>query len=537
MAKGTVFCVFLFFQLIALAQEDAWVYLVDKENVSNAIDNPIEILTQKAVDRKARHGITIDERDVPVNENYISQLKNTSGITVLAKSKWMNAVHVRGNQSDIENLLTTFSFIESIDFADKSKNASKTEEEKERSKFETASTVFNYGEALNQIEMINGNQLHLLNYTGFGVTIAVLDGGFSNVNNMAAFQRIRNAENIVGSYDFVNRDDDVFTNAVGNHGTLVLSTMAAYIEGEYVGTAPDAAYYLFTTEDGTSENPVEESYWVEAAERADSLGVDIINSSLGYGKSYDNPNYAYNTSDFNGTTTFVSRGANIAFEKGLLVLNSAGNSGNGGIGAPADSPGVFSIGAVNADGNYASFSSVGSSFQPTQKPDVVAQGQGSFVVRDDDAIATANGTSFSSPIMAGAMACLWQALPEKNNAELMQMVRESASQFESPDNFLGYGTPNLELALSNALGVVHVTDENEMTVKMFPNPASNELFFSFNQHNFYRINIFDAYGKCILDLTSTQNHLQISISSLLAGVYFVNIQSSKASKTLKLIKR
>lgn len=539
MTKGIIVCSFLLFQLIAIAQDDAWVYLADKENVANAIANPTSILTQKAIDRKSRHGIAIDERDVPVNENYITQLKNATGITVLAKSKWMNAVHIRGNQADIENLLTnpSFSFIDSVHFADRNKNASKNNDIKQEEYSEIIFTEFNYGDAFNQIEMIRGNQLHLSNYTGSGITIAVLDGGFPNVNTMSAFQRLRDAGNLIGAHDFVNRDNDVYTNTVGNHGTLVLSTMAAYIEGEYVGTAPDASYYLFTTEDGTSENPVEESFWVEAAERADSLGVDVINSSLGYGKFYDNPNYAYAPSEFNGNTAFVSRGASIAFEKGLLVVTSAGNSGSEGVGAPADSPGVFSIGAVNANGNYASFSSVGNSFQPNIKPDVAAQGQASFVVLESDAIATANGTSFSSPIMAGALACLWQALPEKSNAELMQLVRESASQFDSPDNFLGYGIPDLEKALNNALTVNDVLNENELAVKMFPNPASNDLFFNFNKNSTFKINIFNVYGKRVLEFTSTQYNPKINISSLMRGVYFVNVQSSKASKTLKFIKK
>ncbi|NJX14266.1 S8 family serine peptidase [Tamlana crocina] len=535
MTKGLIVFSLLLFQLVAMAQEDAWVYLIDKENIAQALANPASILSEKAIDRKNRHGIAIDERDVPVNENYISQIKAAPGIAVLAKSKWMNALHVRGSQSDIENLQDNFSFVESIEFADRNKNASKGEEVKQKRKTETVLTAFNYGKALNQIEMINGDQLHLSDYTGTGVTIAVLDGGFPNVNTMAALQRLRDAGNLKGAYDFVNRDDDVYTNTAGNHGTLVLSTMAAYLEGQYVGTAPDASYYLFTTEDGTSENTVEESYWVEAAERADSLGVDVINSSLGYGKTYDNPNYAYSPSDFNGNTTFVSRGANIAFEKGLLIVNSAGNSGNNGVGAPADSPGVLSIGAVDANGNYASFSSVGNSFQPSQKPDVVAQGQNSVVINENDAIGPANGTSFSSPILAGGIACLWQALPNKTNVELMQLIRESASQFENPDNFLGYGIPNLEVALSSALEITGLS--NETPIKMFPNPATNELFFSFNKNATFYVDVFDVYGKHVLAFILTDSKFKVNIASLTNGVYFVNLQSSNESRTFKLIKR
>ena len=411
-------CVLMCFHLSLFAQQDAWVYLKDKQNVASSIENPTSILSQKAIDRKNAHGIVIDERDVPVNENYISQLKNVTGITVMTKSKWLNSVHVRGSQTDIEDLLH-LDFVASIDFADKSLNTSKLTKQKKVSKLESVTTVFNYGNASNQIEMIKGDKLHLSNYTGAGMTVAVLDAGFPNVNTIEGFKRLRDAGNILGVYDFVDRDSNVYSNTTSNHGTLVLSTMAGYVQDQFVGTAPDAAYYLFVTEDGFKENPVEESYWVEAAERADSLGVDVINSSLGYGSFYDNPNYNYAASDFDGNTAFITKGATIAFEKGMLIVNSAGNEGIAGINAPADAVGVFSIGAVDADGNYASFSSRGSSYQPTQKPDVVAQGQASYVITENNSIATANGTSFSAPILAGGIVCLWQAMPDKTNAEIM----------------------------------------------------------------------------------------------------------------------
>ena len=200
--------------------------------------------------------------------------------------------------------------------------------------------------------MINADDLHIADYTGDGVTIAVLDAGFINVNTMGAFQRLRDAGDLLDGYDFVNRNPDVYANTSSAHGTQVLSTMAGYILNGYVGTAPDASYYLFITEDSADENPVEESYWVEAVERADSLGVDLINTSLGY-KSYapNYPTYSYTSADLDGNTAFITKGSNIAFEKGLVLINSAGNSGGSGVGAPADSQYVLSIGAVNSSGN------------------------------------------------------------------------------------------------------------------------------------------------------------------------------------------
>lgn len=516
-------------------QEDAWIYLEDKQNVTASIENPTTILSQKAVDRKYAHSVVIDARDVPVNEDYISQLKSQTGITVLAKSKWLNAVHVRGTETNI-NALESLMFVNSIDFADKSLNTLKIEQVKKVSRFQETFTTFNYGNALNQIQMFKGDQLHLSDYTGDGMTVAVLDAGFPNVNTMSSFQRLIGAGKVLGHYDFVNREENVYTNTESNHGTLVLSTMAGYVENDYVGTAPDASYYLFITEDGPNENPVEESYWVEAAERADSLGVDVINSSLGYGSFYDKTSYNYHPLDFDGQTTYITRGANIAFEKGLLIVNSAGNEGLDGINAPADSADVLSIGAVNSIGEYVTFSSVGSSIQPTRKPDVVAQGLASVVINESDGIGTANGTSFSSPIMAGGIVCLWQALPYKTNAEIMQLVRESASQFNSPDYFLGYGIPNLQLALNNALSMKD-SEGNNLDIKIFPNPISNILNIAVPSNDNESKGIFyNILGKKVLEIDLDKNKSQLNLSFLSSGLYMLKIESQTFSQTFKIVK-
>ena len=540
MKKQIFFFSLLCFQFYAYAQQDAWVYFVDKQNVSQYLANPVTILTQKAIDRKERYNIAIDERDVPVNENYISQIKVQEGITVLAKSKWFNAVHIRGSETNI-NALNNLPFVSRVRFANKNLNnttTTKQEKQKEVSKLETALVTFNYGNALNQIQMFNGDKLHVLGFTGKGITIAVLDAGFPNVNIMSSFQRLRGADNLLGNYDFVNRDDDVFTNTVSNHGTLVLSDMAGYIENQFVGTAPDASYYLFTTEDDTSENPVEESYWVEAVERADSLGVDIVNTSLGY-KDYG-PNYSsysYTDSDLDGKTAYITKGANIAFEKGLLLVTSAGNSGSSGVGAPADSQYVLSIGAVDASGNYVSFSSIGNAFQPSQKPDVVAQGQSSYVITENDVLSTASGTSFSAPILAGGIACLWQALPNKTNAEIMQLIRASASLYTMPNNQLGFGIPDLNDTLQKAM-LSDDNDENTKEIKLFPNPSKDIVFVDLpNDETEATIRFYDILGKQVLDFKLNLKQTPIDILSLPVGLYIVKIESTIMSKTFKFIKK
>ena len=537
MKRILLICILLF-QYVAIAQtniQDAWVFFNAKENVQASIDNPISILSQQAINRKNAHGIAIDERDVPVTEAYITMLKAPeTGVTVYAKSKWFNAVYVRGTEDDVNALVTTFDFVESVDFADDSLNSlSRVEAPSNKFLVENETVVFNYGDTQNQVEMIHANELHLDDYTGEGMIIAVLDSGFPNVDTMGAFQRMRDNGDLLGGYDFVDRNDNVFAFAGNDHGVRVLSVMTGFVENQFVGTGPDASYYLFRTEDVASETPVEEAYWIEAAERSDSLGVDIINSSLGY-KTYQNDNYSHADEDLDGVTTYVTRGANIANEKGILVVTSAGNSGASGLGAPADAIGALSIGAVDADGNYAAFSSQGSTIQPTQKPDVVAQGAATFVITDTNTIINNNGTSFSSPLTAGGIASLWQALPDASNEDIKQYVRMSASQFDTPDFLLGYGIPDLQLALDIGLSL---QEEDFFEFKVFPNPATDILTIqipSGNENTILRV--YDVLGKQILEQQMTDSSSQLDVSSMSSGIYMMLFESGSASKTVKLIK-
>ena len=529
-----LFCVFLF-TINMQAQEDAWVYFTDKPNEATALANPLSILTQKAIDRKQNHGVVIDSRDVPVHEPYITDLKTQPGILVLAKSKWFNAVYVRGNDVQSISDLLNLPYVDSIDFADNSLDtASRPFTVQDKTNIEDEAIVFNYGDTQNQVEMINADDLHLDDFTGEGITIAVMDAGFPNVNTMSGFQRLRDNNDLLGGYDFVNRNPDVYANTSSSHGTKVLSTMAGFVQDQYVGTAPDASYYLFITEDVTSEMPVEEMYWVEAAERADSLGVDMINTSLGY-TVFDNSNYDYTPSEMDGNTAFITRGASIAVEKGILVVVSAGNSGATSwqtVGAPADSPDVLSIGAVDAAENYVAFSSQGSSAQVGyQKPDVVARGGAAYVISENDNIVQNNGTSFSGPIVCGGIASLRQAIPEASPTEVMDYVRQSASQYTSPDNFLGYGIP--DLALARTLGLEESVLED---FRFYPNPVQTNLYVEIpTQFSEVELKIYNQLGQKVLqtDLTSESN--TIDVSSLSSGIYLLKISTGNHSKTYKFI--
>jgi len=524
--------------ITATAQQDAWIYLTDKPNVASSLASPISILTQKAIDRKQHHNIAIDERDVPVNEAYIADLKTQTGITVMAKSKWFNSVHVRGTEADI-NALDALTYVDSIDFADKSLNSGSREfhAQEKYDNFEQQ-VVFTYGNTQNQVEMINADNLHVDDFTGEGITIAVMDSGFPNVNTMGAFQRLRDNGDLLDGYDFVTRNTDVYANTASSHGTRVLSDMAGYIQDQFVGTAPDASYYLFLTEDVSSENPVEESYWVEAAERADSLGVDMINTSLGY-RVFDNPNYDYTPADMNGQVTLISKGASIAVEKGILVVVSAGNSGATTwqtVGAPADSPDVLSVGAVDGNGNYVSFSSQGGPAQVGyQKPDVVARGGASYVVDQNNNITQNKGKSFSSPILCGGIASLWQAIPDASPTEVMDYVRQSASQYTTPEDLLGYGIPDLDLAKNIALSL----DESlRPAFSIYPNPVVNELHIQFPENDINAgLKIYNQLGQRILNTNLTNTFNTVDVSFMSPGLFVLELNSEGNTKTYKFIKQ
>jgi subtilisin family serine protease len=525
---------FFTYQLTAQTQ-DAWVYFTDKPESSYYLNNPLEMLSQRALDRRITQAIPLDFLDVPLHNPYIQNISEAEGIVIIAQSKWLNGVHVQGLEEDISALLSE-SFVESIEFLDQSLNSGRingaTQENISQRKW-GITTDFNYGNATNQIEMLGGDFLHQNDYTGEGMQIAVIDAGFTNVNTMGAFQRIRDNNQIAGTYNFVDDIEDVYLRH--SHGTSVLSTIAGYVENEYVGTAPDAQFYLFITEDATQEHPLEESLWVEAAEYADSLGIDVLNTSLGY-TEFDNPAYNHTYEDLNGQTTTISKGAEIAFSKGMLVINSAGNSGNNAwhyIGAPADAPSILSIGAVDASGSIASFSSYGPTYDGRVKPDVCAQGSGSALINTSNVITSGSGTSFSGPILAGVATCFWQAFPEKTNQEIAQSIRESAHLYNTPDDQYGYGIPNFESAFDTLKNV----ENNISEIIFYPNPVINNfLYYQNNTTNkLTHISISDTTGKVLTSFYSENSHLVIDTSVWAQGVYYFTVINSAKHTTHKIL--
>jgi len=446
----TLFCCFFTFSFSQNKEEvrKIWVAFVDKASPAFSIDEPETFLSPRAIQRRQRQSIAIDSTDFPVNPIYLDSLK-TLGATIHSTSKWLNAVSIIVSNS-MEKKIEQLDFVQSTKYVGKNLNKFLLlrREDKVRDSLPEVFLMENdYGHAEAQIKMLNGDFLHNQGFKGKGIWIAVLDGGFSNVDIMPFFDSLRINNRLIFQKDFVDGDDFVYESS--SHGSKVLSTMAANYPGLMVGTAPDATYICLKTEDTRGEYLIEECNWVAGLEYADSLGVDVVNSSLGYTTFSDSAmDYAYENLD--GKTGIATRAATFASQKGMIVVNSAGNEGDGKwkhIDIPADAENILTVGAVKSNGQRASFSSIGPASDGRIKPEVVALGQRAATASVYGAkVNHSRGTSFSSPIIAGMVAALWQAFPNQTNQEIMQAIIQSSSQVDTPDNELGYGIPDFRLA-------------------------------------------------------------------------------------------
>lgn len=399
-----------------------------------------------------------------------------------------------------------------------------------------------YGAAYHQINMLNADLLHQMGFDGKGIAIAVMDNGFYNANNIAAYDIVR--PHIMATWDFVNHEADVYND--GSHGENTFSCMAGNLPNKFIGTAPGADYYLFTTEDDNAEWVMEEYNWAAAAEVADSFGAQVFSTSLGY-TEFDGGFGSHTYSDLTGHTAIITRAANMAFGKGILVLNSAGNEGQKPwyhIAAPADGDSVLAIGAVDSARNLAGFSSRGPNFVGRIKPDICAQGSNAAVITTGGVVGTNSGTSFSCPIMAGCAASLWSAFPEKSAREIYDAIVISADRFWSPNNDLGYGIPNfynayLLLKTNYNGGILRINDG----AVIFPNPFTSELNISLYNKDLgsHKIEIFDAQGRKVYNKDFYVRNNTFEIVKLDAGIlqqgnYFIRLDGEKntARQLIKL---
>ncbi len=479
--KKNYLLLFIFFSIVSKANAQLNYYRIQLKNKQEnpfSINAPQRFLTPKALEKRIKYHIPIDSTDLPCTPIYINKIREIDSVKVLYSSKWLNQVTISTNDETALEKIKNFPFVSEVKLitypATHTKNI--TPNTTSYNKPDQPSYIqqsllnqplanyYSYGQSFDQIHIHNGEFLHNHGFRGSGLLLCMTDGGFFKYKTSPAFEIIRNNDQIKGTWDFVANDTSVDEDHI--HGSLCLSTIAANTPGTFIGTAPEASFYLFRTEDAFSETPVEEQNWVAAAEKADALGVDVISASLGY-TTFDNPTLNHTYAEMDGNTTIISRAADLAAKKGMLVVVSAGNSGSDAwhfISAPADGDSVLTVGAVNTNRQVANFSSYGPSSDGQIKPDVAAVGWNAMVVNPSNgAPFSGNGTSFSCPNMAGLATCLWQAFPEVNNMGIIDALRQSADKYEQPDDRVGYGIPEMKksfVILMNKLFSKNITFNN-----------------------------------------------------------------------------
>ncbi len=414
--------------------------LTDKHDTPFNISHPEAYLSQRAIKRRERQNIKVDSTDLPITPAYLRAIE-AKGVKIVGKSRWNNSVLVRSKRSEVVVRLNELPFVKRIirvfTSPDSINSSKRANFHKDFNEWDVNNNA--YGMSYEQVSSLNGNRLHDAGYRGRGMMIAVMDGGFMNVDKIPALQAAR----IVATTDFVvPRSADIYKEM--DHGTMVLSTMATNIPNTYIGTAPEASYVLIRCEDEQTESLAEEDYWVEAAEYADSIGVDVVNSSLGY-HDFDDKTTSHKYSEMDGEQAYISHTASMLAGKGIVLVNSAGNDGMGTwkkINFPADARDIITVGSVSSNGVNAAFSAVGPTADGRIKPDVMALGSPASVITGRGTIINDMGTSFSAPIVCGLVACLWQAMPEKTAFEIIDLVRMSGNQAGTPDNVYGYGMPD-----------------------------------------------------------------------------------------------
>lgn len=416
--------------------------LADKKGTPFSVDSPQCFLSQKAIERRRRQGLQADSTDLPLSPDYLQAIRS-AGVSIVGVSKWHNTVLVRGRHHERLKALARLPFVRDIKKVWTSPDSIRAGSRRARwhKEFERWDTLAHtaYGVTAEQTDAVGGTALHKSGFTGRGITIAVMDGGFMNADRIPALKNT----NMAGYADFVvPRSQNIFKET--DHGTKVLSVMAVKEPDFFIGTAPGASYWLLRCEDDRTESLAEEDYWTAAAEFADSVGADVINSSLGF-HSFDDAATNYRYADQDGHTAMISRTASMLAGKGIVLVNSAGNDGMGSwkrIGFPADAEDIITVGAVSPAGRNAAFSSVGPTADGRIKPDVMAQGSPAAVVTGRGTIIKDVGTSFATPIVSGMVACLWQALRNLTALEIIELVRRSADNHGTPDNIYGYGIPD-----------------------------------------------------------------------------------------------
>lgn len=529
-----------------------WIVFTDKNGSPYSVSTPGQYLSARAIARRAKYSIPVQYNDLPPNPSYIDSVIS-KGVVLLNRSRWFNAISIYAADTTKLALIRSLPFVKSSKFVTRVKPKKKVTplkpfgENKSTKRPEKIDSI-NYGNSYNQVHMIKVDCLNNMGFRGKGMRIAVIDTRFGKVDTLPAFDSLRYRGQILGTWDFVWGIKTVFdTNGSDSHGQDVLSCMGGNLPGQLMGDAMDADYYLLRTEDAYSENMIEVDNWVSGAEYADSAGANIITSSLGY-STFDDPNNSFTYADMNGKVSVASRAATIASEKGLVVCVAAGNEGGTAwqyITSPGDADSILTVGAVDPSGVYAVFSSTGPSSDKRVKPDVVAQGGSCALASSSGGVFFGSGTSFATPITAGAVASLWQTDTNASNYQIMDAIKKSASQYSHPDSLLGYGLPDYCLARSILTGI----QENRVLsqlVKSYPDPFTNQVTLMYYSSAKQKLNVamYNEVGQNVYQsnqplMAGGNTVITLNgLDNLSSGIYFIVMTDEQGViSTSKVMKR
>ena len=511
------------------------VFFTDKQNSPYSVSNPSAFLSPRAIARRQRQQIAVTEADLPPNPAYVQGVAATGSVRVREYSRWLNAVLVQATTTDVQ-ALQLLPYVQQVEYVAPAGVGGRIAGSKAVLQDEAQPP----SDTLQQFDMLDIAAMRAAGYQGDGMLVAVLDGGFEGMPAIPAFDSLFSRQGVVLAYDFIGRDTAVYR--YSDHGTRVVSLLVAQNANPiFAGVVPQAGLLLFVTEDVRYEYRLEEYRWLVAAEKADSAGADVLLSSLGY-NTFDDPAMDYTPQQLDGSTAVVSRAAQLAAERGMLVVVSAGNTGNtawGKVLFPADARDCLAIGSVNATLLPSAFSAEGPTADGRIKPDLMALGSGTYVINKNGTIVGASGTSFAAPLVAGLATGLWQAFPDKTASELLAALRMSASQAEAPDNSMGYGIPSY-LRVHNYLEATTATD----WYAAYPNPVADNYLtvkiYDAGNNKDVSIRLFDAQGKQIADdvigISWRQNEALLELGGLYPGIYIVNLRSQQHFSRFKIVK-
>ena len=514
-----------------------YVQFANKNNSPYSLSNPSAYLSARAIARRVTFNIPVDSTDLPVNPAYVSQIENL-GVHVHCASKWMNGVTVKLTDSTKMSQVRKLPFVKFVQYTGLLVGPALAPAAKAKQN----QNAFNYGIAAGQITQLNGTHLHDEGFRGKGVHIGVIDAGFTNVNVNPAFDSLRLQGRLLGTKDVVNPNSNIYSE--DTHGAMVLSTMSGNLPGQYLGTAPDASFWLIRTEYSPTEYKVETDFWCSGIEFADSVGVDIATSSLGY-YTFDDPTMSFTYADMTGKVSRASRAATIASKKGIVVLVAAGNEGQSTwhyIGSPADADGIISVGAVTSTGIPSSFSSFGPSYDGRVKPEICATGTSSALVNTSGTPSYGNGTSFATPIMAGMMACLLQKYksinPNPSVQSLLQAVFKTGNLFSIPTVQMGYGIPDFMTAEQNLFTLNNITQTQNNSFLLSYNNVFKTLIIRLPNGNTPQntsVKIYSVTGKMFVNLPITDSPIVLRTFNFTPGIYAVCVSENGKTETRKIL--